>query len=148
SIVVVHGDVGIGKTRMVAEFARWARADARVLWGTVYEGGVGQPYALWVEALASGRIFPRVLGSGDARGRGSTSRLLGRHVFTVTSDGAKASLTATLDAFSAGLAEVVGLDELTDVAVGSAGARLHLFEAVVRNLNELDDVRVLVIDDI
>ena len=147
-IVVVHGDAGIGKTRTVAEFARWARADARVLWGTVYEGGVGQPYAPWVEALASGPRVPRASSSGETRRGGPAPRLLGRHVFVVTSDGANAPPVAPRDALPAGLAEVVGLDKRTDAGVGPDGARLHLFEAVVRKLNELADARVLVLDNL
>jgi DNA-binding CsgD family transcriptional regulator len=148
-IAVVHGDAGIGKTRTVAEFARWARADARVLWGTVYEGAVGQPYAPWVEALTSGRTVTRAPTDVDPRLVGSSApRLLGRHVFDIASDGANAPVVATPDPVPPGLAQVVGLDEPVDAAVGSEGARLHLFEAVVRHLSELDDARVLVLDNL
>jgi DNA-binding CsgD family transcriptional regulator len=51
-VVVVHGEPGIGKTRMVAEFARSVRArDAEVLWGTCDEGGSSPPYGVWREAI-------------------------------------------------------------------------------------------------
>src|SRR6267378_3207888 len=51
-VVVVYGEPGIGKTRMVAELARVVRARGQeVLWGTCYEGGDAHPYAVWAEAL-------------------------------------------------------------------------------------------------
>jgi DNA-binding CsgD family transcriptional regulator len=51
-VVVVHGEPGIGKTRMVAEFARSVRErDAEVLWGAAYEGGAAHPYGVWREAI-------------------------------------------------------------------------------------------------
>jgi DNA-binding CsgD family transcriptional regulator len=64
-VVVVHGEPGIGKTRMVAELARRARAeDAEVLWGTFYEGGATSPYGAWNEATERFVTRARQAGSG------------------------------------------------------------------------------------
>ena len=54
-VVVVHGEPGIGKTRLVREFARTVE---HVLWGTCDQGRVGSPYAPWAEALGR-RADPR-----------------------------------------------------------------------------------------
>jgi len=51
-VMVVHGEPGIGKTRMIAEFTRSLRArDIQVLKGAAYEGGSGRPYGVWGEAM-------------------------------------------------------------------------------------------------
>jgi DNA-binding CsgD family transcriptional regulator len=121
-IVVVHGEAGIGKTRTVAEFARSERANAvAVLWGTVYQGGVRQPYAPWIEALAtnSGGRW-----SADTRGRHPS---------------VPAGLAALLD---------VDVSRGSGAELVSDGARLQLFEAVVRDFDEADETRVLVLDDL
>jgi len=50
-VVVVLGEAGIGKTRLVSEFLHWARArEADVLEGETAEGG-GLPYGPVVEAI-------------------------------------------------------------------------------------------------
>ncbi|WP_028064943.1 AAA family ATPase [Solirubrobacter soli] len=49
-VVVVHGEPGIGKTRLLREFARGV-SGVRVLWGTCDPVRVGSPYAPWAEAL-------------------------------------------------------------------------------------------------
>src|ERR1700761_3405941 len=64
-VVVVHGEPGIGKTRLVAELARRARAeDAEVLWGMFYEGGAASPYGAWNEATERFVTRARQAGSG------------------------------------------------------------------------------------
>jgi AAA ATPase domain len=58
SLVMVAGDAGIGKTRMLREFTATARArGALTLWGSSFEGDWHPPYGPWVEALgeAGGR---------------------------------------------------------------------------------------------
>src|SRR4051812_39078593 len=51
-IMVVYGEPGIGKTRLLAELARVVRArGGEVLRGTCYEGGDAHPYAVWAEAI-------------------------------------------------------------------------------------------------
>ncbi|HEY8743811.1 MAG TPA: AAA family ATPase [Chloroflexota bacterium] len=53
-LVTVAGEPGIGKTRIVQEFAEHAReAGAVVLWGRCYEGDWAPPYGPWVEALSA-----------------------------------------------------------------------------------------------
>jgi DNA-binding CsgD family transcriptional regulator len=53
-LVVVHGEAGIGKTRLLREFARIVgRAGVPVLWGACDPGRVGSPYAPWAEALGA-----------------------------------------------------------------------------------------------
>jgi DNA-binding CsgD family transcriptional regulator len=51
-LVLVAGAAGIGKTRMLREFAAGARArGALALWGSSFEGDWHPPYGPWVEAL-------------------------------------------------------------------------------------------------
>jgi hypothetical protein len=52
SVVMVVGDAGIGKTRLLQEFATYARLrGAQVLWGAAYEGEAKLPYGPVAEAL-------------------------------------------------------------------------------------------------
>jgi class 3 adenylate cyclase len=52
SVAMVVGDAGIGKTRLLQEFATYARLrGAQVLWGTAYEGEARLPYGPFAEAL-------------------------------------------------------------------------------------------------
>ena len=51
--IVVTGEAGIGKTRLLEEHAERARAEGvRVLWGRFLEGEGAPPYAAFAEALA------------------------------------------------------------------------------------------------
>jgi DNA-binding CsgD family transcriptional regulator len=51
-IVAIGGEAGIGKTRLLHEFAAEARArGVHVLWGRCYEGEWTAPLAVWVEVL-------------------------------------------------------------------------------------------------
>lgn len=51
-LVVVRGEAGIGKTRLVAEAARQAAAQGvRVLWGTSHEAEGQTPYGVFADAL-------------------------------------------------------------------------------------------------
>jgi hypothetical protein len=72
-LVLVAGEAGIGKTRLVREFAqRAADAGAEVAWGRCYEGEGAPAFWPWVEVVraVSGRRQPewlrRALGSGAA----------------------------------------------------------------------------------
>jgi class 3 adenylate cyclase len=52
SVVMVVGDAGIGKTRLLQEFATYARLrGAQVLWGAAYQGEARLPYGPFAEAL-------------------------------------------------------------------------------------------------
>jgi len=52
SVAMVVGDAGIGKTRLLQEFATYARLrGAQVLWGAAYEGEARLPYGPVAEAL-------------------------------------------------------------------------------------------------
>jgi class 3 adenylate cyclase len=52
SVAMVVGDAGIGKTRLLQEFATYARLrGAQVLWGAAYEGEAKLPYGPFAEAL-------------------------------------------------------------------------------------------------
>lgn len=69
--VLVCGDAGMGKTALLREFARLARAEgARVLWGSAWEDGGAPPYWPWVQVVrqAGDGPFPSDLaaGSGEA----------------------------------------------------------------------------------
>jgi DNA-binding CsgD family transcriptional regulator len=53
-VIVVHGEPGIGKTRLVSELAGSVRTQgAEVLWGTCHEGALDQPYGVWADAARS-----------------------------------------------------------------------------------------------
>ena len=66
-LVLVGGESGAGKTRLIEEFAR--NCDARCVWGHCVDGGSETlPYGSWIELLSS---LVRELGDavvGDARG--------------------------------------------------------------------------------
>ena len=52
SVVTIAGEAGIGKSRLVEEFARQARAaNALVLRGHCYEDDWAPPYSPFVEAI-------------------------------------------------------------------------------------------------
>jgi len=52
SVAMVVGEAGIGKTRLLQEFATYARLrGAQVLWGAAYEGEARLPYGPFAEAL-------------------------------------------------------------------------------------------------
>jgi predicted ATPase len=72
AVVLVGGEAGVGKTRLVAELtARWATDGTRVLvGGCVPVGGDGLPYAPIVEAL---RPLPAELGVAAVRELGGPS---------------------------------------------------------------------------
>jgi DNA-binding CsgD family transcriptional regulator len=126
SVVVVHGETGIGKTRTVAEFARAAeRQDAVVLWGNCYERGATRSFGPWVEALEDylGPLEPE-----HARDR------LGHH---------GPVLTELLPRLRGELA-----DQDPPPTLAPAAALIRLYEAVVGLLDSTREVPVLVIDDV
>jgi len=52
ALVMVAGEPGIGKTRLVEEAAVYARLrGGQVLWGRCYEGEAATPYSPFVEAI-------------------------------------------------------------------------------------------------
>jgi len=54
SLALVSGEMGMGKTRLVKQFARsLAHPEQATLWGSCYEGDWHPPYGPWVEALRS-----------------------------------------------------------------------------------------------
>src|SRR5262249_14270296 len=56
-LVLVAGEPGIGKTRIVEEIAeRRRRGGWEVLWGRCYEGGWAPPYTPFAEALDAGIV--------------------------------------------------------------------------------------------
>jgi DNA-binding CsgD family transcriptional regulator len=121
-ILVVHGEPGIGKTRLVAEFARSVRArEGEVFWGMAYEGGSAHPYGVWREALD--RYMAR---SGSA----GLDALLG--------DEAR---------WLAPLAPNGVLSERAPVGVPAAVARVRLAEVLSRLLDALPARAVVVLDD-
>src|SRR5262245_32118054 len=52
-VVLLAGEPGIGKTRLLEEFAESARAqEVQVLWGRCYEGEAARPYGPFAETFA------------------------------------------------------------------------------------------------
>ncbi len=63
-VVLIEGEVGVGKTRLAEDFARWARAEgATVLRGRGYDPRSGIPYGPIVEALREALDAPGLSGT-------------------------------------------------------------------------------------
>jgi DNA-binding CsgD family transcriptional regulator len=74
-VVVLHGEPGIGKTRIAEELTNFVREnDGEVLWATSYEGGSASPYGAWREMF---RPFVESLGVAELEARlGAEARWL------------------------------------------------------------------------
>ena len=58
SLILIHGEPGIGKTTLARTFVREAeRRGATVLWGRGYDGEWLPPYTPWLEALSGAQGF-------------------------------------------------------------------------------------------
>ena len=121
ALVLVRGEVGIGKTRLLEEFAARVAPEARAVRGGCVEG---VPYAPWTEALR------RLLSTGDVVAAGDLPRRV------------RAEVARLLPHLSLDDADARDADE-------SAGQHL-LFEAVVELLTSAASRThlVLVIDDL
>ncbi len=127
-IVAVGGEAGIGKTRLLHEFAAEARGRrVQVLWGRCYEGEWAAPLAPWVEVLraATGVFEGEVL--AEAIGLGAPTL---------------AHLVPEIAALVPGTGEPVSL--------GPADERFRVFDAVAEFLFRLaaTEPLVLVLDDL
>lgn len=125
SLVLVTGDPGIGKTRLVAEMAGHARTRGMlVLWGTCWEGGGVPAYWPWAQVL---RAWMRDAGAAslDMMGPGAVD-------------------LAPL------LPEAVGDRFLAKAADGDERVRLRLFDALAETLLREAKRRpiVVVLDDL
>ena len=122
-VLVVHGEVGIGKTALVARFAeRAADRGSTVLWGTCFEH-IGPPYGPWVDAID---------GLLSSQSREQAAELLG-------------SDAGVLSALVPGIRAVLG-DLPEPPGLSPSEAQLRLFDAVARLLGGLTEP-VLVLDD-
>jgi predicted ATPase len=129
SLVIVAGDAGIGKTRMLREFTATARArGALTLWGSSFEGDWHPPYGPWVEALGE---------AGRSVERARLRAALGRGAPVL------ARLVPELDA-------AVGGDAGTMAALSPEEERFRLYDAVARFLVAVarQQPTVLVLDDL
>jgi len=127
-LVVVHGPPGIGKSRMLEQFATTAVAGgARVLWGRCYEGEGAPPFWPWVQLLR-------------AEARGHDAERLGALLGPGASDVAQ-----LVPEVRSALADVSPLPVLD-----SPQARFRLFEAVTGFFERAaaDAPRVLLLDDL
>ena len=120
SLVLVRGEVGIGKTRLLEEFAARLGEEAHVVRGGCVEG---VSYAPWTEALR------RLLGSADVVAADDLPRRVRSEI--------------------ARLLPHLSLDE-ADAAADESGGQHLLFEAVVELLAHvaLRTPLVLVVDDL
>lgn len=126
SVVVVHGEAGIGKTRTVGEFARAAgERGAAILWGSCYEGGSAPAYGPWVEAIG---------GYAETLQQDHLERLVG---------GDAAVLAQLVPAIREALPGVRAA-----AALPSDQGRLRLYEAVVRFLGAVPGPVVMILDDL
>ena len=79
AVVLVAGEPGIGKTRLVEEFTLAARGHgAAVVWGRCYEGDWAPPFGPWVEALRAyiGTVAPERLREHLGPAAASLARLM------------------------------------------------------------------------
>jgi len=77
-VVLVRGEPGIGKSRLVDELTAGAMADGtRVVVGHAYESGQILPFRPWVDALRTGRVVAQIAegGVGSRVTRGELARL-------------------------------------------------------------------------
>ncbi|WP_185909142.1 AAA family ATPase [Streptomyces sp. WAC01280] len=121
-LVVVRGEAGIGKTRLVAEAARRAAAEGVcVLWGTSHEAEGQTPYGVFVDALDG-----RLAGCGAEE----RSRVGAEH----------AGLATLLPSLGGG----------PDAAASPEEERARLFRAVAGFLTDLAAARpvLVVLDDL
>jgi DNA-binding CsgD family transcriptional regulator/tetratricopeptide (TPR) repeat protein len=120
--IVVYGEPGIGKTRMLAELAQLVQTrGAEVLWGTCHEGGDTHPYAVWAEAIG---------GYVERFGRDALGAALGGEVRWL----------APL------LPDVPGLDS-GRVSAPAGAARVRLAEVLVRIMDGFARPPLVVLDD-
>jgi DNA-binding SARP family transcriptional activator len=76
-LVLVRGEAGVGKTRLVTEVVAQASLAGPVLVGRSYESQQALPFGPWVDALRAGRVAREdVVGSLDPVWRGELARLL------------------------------------------------------------------------
>ncbi len=124
-VVMVVGEAGIGKTRVVDEFAtRAGSGEDRVLWGRCPEHGGAPPFWPWVQALT------RYIEGRDA-------------VELRTTLGRSAADVATIVPALRGL---LGIDVASDA--NRDGARFGLFDGVTGFLRRIaDEVPLIVILD-
>jgi DNA-binding CsgD family transcriptional regulator len=121
-VVVVYGEPGIGKTRIVAELGRVVRArGGEVLWGTCYEGGDARPYAVWAETI-------------------------GGWVARLGSERIGAALGGEVRWLAPLLADCAAL-ESGRVRVPAEVTRVRLAEVLVRVLDSFERPAVVVLDD-
>jgi DNA-binding CsgD family transcriptional regulator len=122
SVVVMHGEEGVGKTRTASEFADQARdRGALVLWGSCYEHGGVLPYCPFGEAID---------GYVESLERPALSRL-----------GTDAPILAALTPRIEASRDRAGLP------ANGAGVQ-ELSAALGRLLNSLESPAVLVLDDL
>ena len=77
-VVLVRGEPGIGKSRLVDELTTGAMASGtRVVVGHAYESGQILPFRPWVDALRTGRVVAQIAegGVGSRAARGELARL-------------------------------------------------------------------------
>jgi DNA-binding CsgD family transcriptional regulator/tetratricopeptide (TPR) repeat protein len=124
SIILIGGDAGLGKSRLVAEFAHRARqSGARVLVGGCLDlGGEGLPYGPFLEALRAlgAELAPAELAEllGDV-GPELVALAPGFARYLTTSDGSPANQPAVT---SAGTVDQARLFELTLALLDRLGA--------------------------
>jgi len=123
-VAMLFGEPGIGKTRLVSELAKLARAErAKVCFGTCYEREGRPPYAPWDEVLAQ---YARTLDPGSVREDARAS----------------AAIVAQM---------VPALDwavETEPKRLSSEEEPIRLFEAVARLLSRSEHPLVIVLDDL
>lgn len=127
-VVLISGEPGIGKTRLVEELTERARRDgALVAWGRAYQGEGAPPFWPWVQ------VVRELLAIGDAGPLGAALAPVARRV---------ADLVPEVDG--------LGADVAAPPPLGAASTRFELCQAVTEFLLKLASSQpvVVVLDDV
>jgi len=142
-VVIITGEPGIGKSRLVEELATMAtNGGARVLLGHAYESDQVLPFRPWMDALRSGRVVSS-LAAGDTRSgvvRAELARLFpelsGNDVAPVITAESHVRLFEALDALIAELAHAGPLVLILEDLHWADDMTLRLLSFVARGLHD------------
>ncbi|HET6867134.1 MAG TPA: AAA family ATPase [Solirubrobacteraceae bacterium] len=129
-LVLISGEPGIGKTRLVEELTTYASLrDALALWGRCYEGGGAPPYWPWIQVIRAYSVDHDPDALAEAMGPGAAD------IAQIVSEVRR---------------RLPGLEPPPPSSVGDEQARFRLFDAVATFLLNASrrEPLVVVLDDL